>query len=111
MKKIEAIIRPFKLDEVRDKLNEIGVKGMAVTEVKELSEETDEYQFFLGKKGELIPKTRIEVVVPDYMEEEVVEAIMEAAYTGRKGDGKIFVTEVVEAVRIRTGETGEDALL
>jgi len=112
MKKIEAIIKPFKLDEVKDALNEIGIQGMTVTEVKGFGRQKGHVELYRGAEYSIsfIPKIRIEVVVPDATAEEVVKKITDAAKTGKIGDGKIFVLSLDEAVRIRTGETGETAL-
>jgi len=108
---VEAIIKPFKLDDVKDRLDEVGVKGMVVTEVRGFGRQMGHVELFADASTQFLPKIKIEVVVPDYMVEEVVEAIVEAASSGRVGDGKIFVIDVEDAVRIRTGESGEDALI
>ena len=112
MKKIEAIIKPFKLDEVKDALAEVGVQGMTVTEVKGFGRTGGKKEVYRGSAYvvDFVPKIRIEVVVKDSMVAETVQAIMSAAKTGKIGDGKIFVVPVEEAVRIRTGERGEDAI-
>ena len=112
MKKIEAIIKPFKLDEVKDKLNEIGVLGMTITEVKGFGRQKGHTELYRGAEYvvDFLPKVKVEMVVNDEMVEDVVAAITQAAHTGRIGDGKIFVIPVEEAVRIRTGERGESAL-
>ncbi|MDH5637343.1 MAG: P-II family nitrogen regulator [Nitrospinota bacterium] len=112
MKKIEAIIKPFKLDEVKDKLNEIGVLGMTVTEVKGFGRQKGHTELYRGAEYvvDFLPKIKLEVAVSDDMVEEVVTAISQSAHTGRIGDGKIFVLPVEEAVRIRTGERGDTAL-
>ncbi|MDH5509544.1 MAG: P-II family nitrogen regulator [Nitrospinota bacterium] len=112
MKKIEAIIKPFKLDEVKDKLNEIGVLGMTVTEVKGFGRQKGHTELYRGAEYvvDFLPKIKLEVVVTDDMVEDVVTAISQSAHTGRIGDGKIFVLQVEEAVRIRTGERGDTAL-
>ncbi|MDH5478291.1 MAG: P-II family nitrogen regulator [Nitrospinota bacterium] len=112
MKKIEAIIKPFKLDEVKDKLNEIGVLGMTVSEVKGFGRQKGHTELYRGAEYvvDFLPKIKLEVVVSDGMVEDVVAAISQSAHTGRIGDGKIFVLPVEEAVRIRTGERGETAL-
>lgn len=112
MKKIEAIIRPFKLDEVKDVLTEVGVEGMTVTEVKGFGRTGGKKEVYRGSAYvvDFVPKVKIEVVVPDAIVFEVIDAIQRVAKTGRIGDGKIFVTAVEQAVRIRTGEQGEDAI-
>jgi len=112
VKKIEAIIKPFKLDEVKDKLNEIGVLGMTVTEVKGFGRQKGHTELYRGAEYvvDFLPKIKLEVAVSDDMVEEVVTAISQSAHTGRIGDGKIFVLPVEEAVRIRTGERGDTAL-
>ena len=112
MKKIEAIIKPFKLDEVRDRLREAGVSGMTVYEVKGFGRTGGKSEVYRGSAYvvDFVPKIRIEVVVPDQLAGDVVAAISGAAKTGKIGDGKIFVTSVEEAIRIRTGEKGEDAV-
>jgi nitrogen regulatory protein P-II 1 len=112
MKKIEAIIKPFKLDEVRDRLREAGVTGMTVYEVKGFGRTGGKSEVYRGSAYvvDFVPKIRIEVVVADAVVNDVVTALATAAKTGKIGDGKIFVTPVEEAVRIRTGEKGEDAI-
>jgi nitrogen regulatory protein P-II 1 len=112
MKKVEAIIKPFKLDEVKARLREIGVSGMTVAEVKGFGRTGGKTEVYRGSAYvvDFVPKTRIEVVVKDSLVPEVVEAITSASRTGKIGDGKIFVTPIEEAVRIRTGERGEDAV-
>jgi nitrogen regulatory protein P-II 1 len=112
MKKIEAIIKPFKLDEVRDRLREAGVSGMTVYEVKGFGRTGGKSEVYRGSAYvvDFVPKIRIEVVVPDTLATDVVAAISAAAKTGKIGDGKIFVTTVDEAIRIRTGEKGNDAI-
>ena len=112
MKKIEAIIKPFKLDEVKDKLNEIGVQGITVTEVKGFGRQKGHTELYRGAEYvvDFLPKVKMEIVIDDARLEEVVNAIMQAAQTGRIGDGKIFVTNLEEAVRIRTGERGKEAI-
>jgi nitrogen regulatory protein P-II 1 len=112
MKKIEAIIKPFKLDEVKSRLRELGVSGMTVAEVKGFGRTGGKTEVYRGSAYvvDFVPKTRIEVVVKDSLVPEVVEAITSASRTGKIGDGKIFVTPIEEAVRIRTGERGEDAV-
>jgi nitrogen regulatory protein P-II 1 len=112
MKKIEAIIRPFKLDEVKECLSDLGVHGMTVTEVKGFGRTGGKKEVYRGSAYvvDFIPKVKIEVVVPTPLVRQVVDVIGAAARTGKIGDGKIFVMNVDEVVRIRTGETGEDAL-
>src|SRR5687768_12629817 len=112
MKKVEAIIKPFKLDEVKDALAEIGVQGMTVTEVKGFGRTGGKREVYRGSAYvvDFVPKVKIEVVVPDDLVASLLEVVEKAAKTGRIGDGKIFVTAVEEAVRIRTGERGEDAI-
>jgi len=112
VKKIEAIIKPFKLDEVKDKLNEIGVHGLTVTEVKGFGRQKGHTELYRGAEYvvDFLPKIKLDIVVADDMVENVVTAITESAQTGRIGDGKIFVTPVEEAVRIRTGERGDIAI-
>ncbi|MBK8480133.1 MAG: P-II family nitrogen regulator [Proteobacteria bacterium] len=112
MKKIEAVVRPFKLDEVKESLSDLGVQGMTVTEVKGFGRTGGKMEVYRGSAYvvDFVPKVKVEVVVVDTLVAQVVEALIGAARTGRIGDGKIFVTPVEEAVRIRTGETGEQAL-
>ena len=112
MKKIEAIIKPFKLDEVKDALNEIGVQGMTVTEVKGFGRQKGHVELYRGAEYDVafIPKIKIEVVVGEVMLEKAVAMIQDKARTGKIGDGKIFVTSVEQIIRIRTGETGEAAI-
>ena len=112
MKKVEAIIKPFKLDEVKDALTEVGVQGMTVTEVKGFGRTGGKKEVYRGSAYvvDFVPKVKVEVVVPDDMVDAVIEAVEKAAKTGRIGDGKIFVTPLSEAVRIRTGERGRDAI-
>ena len=112
MKKVEAIIKPFKLDEVKDALGETDIKGMTVTEVKGFGRTGGKREVYRGSAYvvDFVPKVKIEIVVPDGIVAAVVDAIERAGKTGRIGDGKIFVTNVEEAVRIRTGERGEDAI-
>lgn len=111
MKKIEAIIKPFKLDEVRDRLQEIGCKGMTVSEVKGFGRQKGHTEMYRGAEYvvDFLPKVKMEVVVTDEMAQSVVETIMRASGTGKIGDGKIFVIPVEEVIRIRTGETGSEA--
>ncbi|WP_457623701.1 P-II family nitrogen regulator [Persephonella sp.] len=112
MKKIEAIIKPFKLDEVKDAVSEIGTFGITVTEVKGFGRQKGHTELYRGAEYviDFLPKIKIEIVVDDSMVEKVVEAIMNSARTGKVGDGKIFITSVEDAVRIRTGERGVEAL-
>ena len=112
MKKIEAIIKPFKLDEVKERLRELGVSGMTVSEVKGFGRTGGKSEVYRGSAYvvDFVPKIRIEVVVPDTLASDVVAAISASAKTGKIGDGKIFVSNVEEAVRIRTGEKGNDAI-
>ncbi len=112
MKKIEAIIKPFKLDEVKDALHEIGIKGLTVTEAKGFGRQKGHTELYRGAEYvvDFLPKVKVEVVLDDALVERAVEAIQQAAQTGRIGDGKIFVSTVDEVVRIRTGEHGTDAV-
>jgi nitrogen regulatory protein P-II 1 len=112
MKKVEAIIKPFKLDEVKEALSGVGVQGITVSEVKGFGRQRGHTELYRGAEYvvDFLPKVKLEVIVKDDQVDPVVEAITAAARTGRIGDGKIFVTTVDEVVRIRTGETGESAL-
>jgi len=112
MKKVEAIIKPFKLDDVREALSEIGITGMTVTEVKGFGRQKGHTELYRGAEYvvDFLPKVRIEVVVADEQVAPCVETITTAARTGKIGDGKIFVTPMESVVRIRTGETNEDAI-
>ena len=112
MKKIEAIIKPFKLDEVKEALQEIGLQGITVTEAKGFGRQKGHTELYRGAEYvvDFLPKVKLELVLGDGMVEKAVEAIVTSAKTGRIGDGKIFVSKVEEAVRIRTGETGDDAI-
>ncbi len=112
MKKIEAIIKPFKLDEVKDRLNDLGIQGITVTEVKGFGRQKGHTELYRGAEYvvDFLPKIKMEIVIADTQVEDVVNAIVKAAQTGRIGDGKIFITNIEEAVRIRTGERGEDAV-
>ena len=112
MKKIEAIFKPFKLDEVREALSEIGVSGLTVTEVKGFGRQKGHTELYRGAEYvvDFLPKVKVEVVVPDKLTDQAIDAIVKAARTGKIGDGKIFVTSLEQVVRIRTGETGKDAL-
>ena len=112
MKKIEAVIKPFKLDDVKDALHEVGVSGITVTEVKGFGRQKGHTELYRGAEYviDFLPKVKVEVVVEDVLVENVIEAITQAARTGRIGDGKIFVIPIDEAVRIRTGDRGADAI-
>lgn len=112
MKKIEAIIKPFKLEEVKDGLQEIGVVGMTVTEVKGFGRQKGHTEIYRGSEYtvDFLPKLKLEIVVDDSMVKDTVNAIINKARTGKIGDGKIFVSNVEEATRIRTGEVGKDAI-
>lgn len=112
MKKIEAIIKPFKLDEVKAALNDVGVQGMTISEVKGYGRQKGHKETYRGTEYtiEFIPKMKIEVAVSDQQAQKVIETIIRTAKTGSIGDGKIFVTDLKETIRIRTGETGESAL-
>jgi nitrogen regulatory protein P-II 1 len=112
MKKIEAIIKPFKLDDVKEALNEIGIQGMTVSEVKGYGRQKGHKEIYRGAEYvvDFIPKIKIEVVIDSDQVDQVVAKIREAANTGKIGDGKIFVLSVEQAVRVRTGETGSDAI-
>ena len=112
MKKVEAIIKPFKLDDVKDALHEVGVSGLTVTDVKGFGRQKGHTELYRGAEYviDFLPKVKVEVVVEDSLVENVVEAIENAARTGRIGDGKIFVLPVDEAIRIRTGDRGPDAV-
>ncbi len=112
MKQIVAVIKPFKLDEVREALAECGVHGLTVTEVKGFGRQKGHTELYRGAEYvvDFLPKLKLESVVPDDILDQAVEAIRQAAYTGKIGDGKIFVFDVEQVIRIRTGETGEDAV-
>jgi nitrogen regulatory protein P-II 1 len=112
MKKIEAIIKPFKLDEVREALSEVGASGLTVTEVKGFGRQKGHTELYRGAEYvvDFLPKIKIEVVVPASILDAAVEAIVKSAHTGKIGDGKIFITSVEQVIRIRTGETGEAAI-
>ena len=112
MKKVEAIIKPFKLDEVREALSEIGVSGLTVTEVKGFGRQKGHTELYRGAEYvvDFLPKVKVEVIMADSLVERAIEAIVKAARTGKIGDGKIFVSALEQVVRIRTGETGKDAL-
>ncbi|MFO7606893.1 MAG: P-II family nitrogen regulator [Desulfurivibrionaceae bacterium] len=112
MKKIEAIIKPFKLDDVKEALNQIGIKGMTVSDVKGYGRQKGHKEIYRGAEYEVdfIPKTKIEIIVVAGQVDQVVETIRDAANTGTIGDGKIFVVPIEEVVRVRTGEKGHDAI-
>ncbi|RLD98294.1 MAG: P-II family nitrogen regulator [Aquificota bacterium] len=112
MKKVEAIVKPFKLDEVKDALNELGVQGMTVTEVKGFGRQKGHSELYRGAEYvvDFLPKVKLEVVVPEGLVDQVVDRISEASRTGKVGDGKIFILDVLDAVRVRTGEKGESAI-
>ena len=112
MKKIEAIIKPFKLDDVKEALNEIGIQGMTISEVKGYGRQRGHKEVYRGAEYvvDFIPKIKIEIVVEADLANQVVETIKKAAYTGKIGDGKIFVLPIEDVVRVRTGEKGKDAI-
>jgi nitrogen regulatory protein P-II 1 len=112
MKKIEAIIKPFKLDEVREALSDIGVSGLTVTEVKGFGRQKGHTELYRGAEYvvDFLPKVKIEIVIADDLVDTAIDSIIKAAHTGKIGDGKIFVMPVEQVVRIRTGETGDAAL-
>jgi nitrogen regulatory protein P-II 2 len=112
MKLVTAIIKPFKLDDVRSALSELGVTGMTVTEVRGFGRQRGHTEVYRGAEYtvEFVPKTRIEVAIPDALMDQVIDAVMQTGRTGKVGDGKIFVTELVTAVRIRTGEKDASAI-
>ena len=112
MKKIEAIIKPFKLDEVKEALQEVGLQGITVTEAKGFGRQKGHTELYRGAEYvvDFLPKVKLEIVLNDEMAESAIEAIRKAAQTGRIGDGKIFVSSVEDVIRIRTGETGADAI-
>ncbi len=112
MKKVEAVIKPFKLDDVKEALNELGVVGMTVTEVRGFGRQKGHTELYRGSEYtiDFLPKVKVEVVVPDNQADKVVSVICAAAKTGSIGDGKVFVLPIGEAIRIRTGETGEAAI-
>jgi nitrogen regulatory protein P-II 1 len=112
MKKIEAILKPFKLDEVREALSEIGVSGLTVTEVKGFGRQKGHTELYRGAEYvvDFLPKVKVDVVIPDKLLDSAIDAIVKAARTGKIGDGKIFVTSVNQVIRIRTGETDEAAI-
>ena len=112
MKKIEAIIKPFKLDEVKEALNDVGLQGLTVTEAKGFGRQKGHTELYRGAEYvvDFLPKVKVEVILGDAMVERAIEAIVKAARTGKIGDGKIFVTPVEQVIRIRTGESGEAAI-
>ena len=112
MKKIEAIIKPFKLDEVKESLHEVGLQGITVIEAKGFGRQKGHTELYRGAEYvvDFLPKVKIELVIPDDMLERAVEAIQQAAYTGRIGDGKIFISSIEEAIRVRTGEKENEAI-
>ena len=112
MKKIEAIIKPFKLDEVKEALHEVGLSGITVIEAKGFGRQKGHTELYRGAEYvvDFLPKVKIEIILDDNLVERAVEAIQQAARTGRIGDGKIFISNIEEAIRIRTGETGEEAI-
>ena len=112
MKLVSAIIKPFKLDDVREALSEIGVQGITVTEVKGFGRQKGHTELYRGAEYvvDFLPKVKIEVAISDDLLDQVIEAVSKAANTGKIGDGKIFVTSLEQVIRIRTGETGEDAI-
>ena len=112
MKKIEAVIKPFKLDEVREALSEIGITGLTVTEVKGFGRQKGHTELYRGAEYvvDFLPKIKLELIIADNLVEASMEAIIKAARTGKIGDGKIFISSVEQVVRIRTGETGEEAV-
>ena len=112
MKKIEAMIKPFKLDDVRESLSDIGISGMTITEVRGFGRQKGHTELYRGAEYmvDFLPKVKLEVVVPDELVDQCIEAIIQTAQTGKIGDGKIFVYNVERAIRIRTGEENEDAI-
>jgi len=112
MKKIEAIIKPFKLDDVREALSDVGISGLTTTEVKGFGRQKGHTELYRGAEYvvDFLPKVKIEIVVKEKLMDQCIDAIMNAARTGKIGDGKIFVSSVEEVIRIRTGEKGEDAI-
>ena len=112
MKKIEAVIKPFKLDEVKEALQEVGLQGITVTEAKGFGRQKGHTELYRGAEYvvDFLPKVKVEVVIPDGMVERAIDAIVKAARTGKIGDGKIFVSDVAQVIRIRTGETDEAAI-
>lgn len=112
MKKIEAIIKPFKLDEVKEALQEVGLQGITITETRGFGRQKGHTELYRGAEYvvDFLPKIKLEIVIEDHLVERTVEAIINAARTGRIGDGKIFISPIEDAIRIRTGERGKDAL-
>lgn len=112
MKKVEAIVKPFKLDDVKEALSALGISGMTVSEVKGYGRQQGHTELYRGAEYvvDFLPKIKIEMVIEDSMEDKVVDAILQAARTGKIGDGKIFVSDVSKVVRVRTGETGAEAI-
>lgn len=112
MKKVEAIIKPFKLDDVKEALSALGISGMTVSEVKGYGRQQGHTELYRGAEYvvDFLPKIKIEMVIEDGMEDKVVDAIVQAARTGKIGDGKIFVSDVAKVIRVRTGETGAEAI-
>ncbi len=112
MKKIEAIIKPFKLDEVKDELNKAGIQGITVSEVKGFGRQKGHTELYRGAEYvvDFLPKVKLEIIVTDDVAEKVIQTVMNTAKTGRIGDGKIFVSNLEDAIRIRTGERGKDAI-
>lgn len=112
MKKIEAVIRPFKLDEVKEALLEVGIRGMSITEIRGYGRQKGHKETFRGSEYqiEFVPKMKIEVVVDDAIAEKVIDAILRTAKTGQVGDGKIFISDITDVIRIRTDESGPEAL-
>jgi len=112
MKKIEAVIRPFRIDDVREALAEIGVKGMTLTEVKGYGRQKGHTELYRGSEYQIdfLPKIKLEVITSDAMADKVIDVILKTAKTGQVGDGKIFISPVEDVIRVRTGESGEDAL-
>jgi len=112
VKKIEAVIKPFKLDEVREALSEVGITGLTVTEVKGFGRQKGHTELYRGAEYvvDFLPKIKVEVIVPEGIVDQAIEAIIKSARTGKIGDGKIFVSSVEQVIRIRTGETGEEAV-
>ncbi|MFK7963394.1 MAG: P-II family nitrogen regulator [Burkholderiaceae bacterium] len=112
MKLVTAVIKPFKLDEVRESLAQVGVTGLTVTEVKGFGRQKGHTELYRGAEYvvDFLPKVKVEVVIPDELTDQVIEAVSKAAKTGRIGDGKVFVSDMLQTIRIRTGETGESAV-
>ncbi len=112
MIKVEAVIKPFKLDAVKDKLNEIGIKGMTVTEVKGFGRQKGHTELYRGTEYQVdfLPKVKLDIIISQEMEDQVVSAIVNTAQTGKIGDGKIFITDLKEVIRIRTGDKGKEAI-